>query len=71
MASPLKCSQTAAIFSTVLGAPGSDVWPNQQQHGALVYLNMRDYRACYSPHMFPGLPVERTDLLTLSDMGRR
>lgn len=61
----------AAIFSTFLVPRGSDAVPNQQQQGALVYLNMRDYRACYSPHMFPSLPAERTDLLTLSDMGRR
>lgn len=61
----------AAIFSTVLDTLGCDVWPNQQQHRALVYLNMRDYRACYSPHMFRGLRAERLDLLTLSDTGRR
>lgn len=61
----------AAIFSTFLVVLGSDVVPNQQENRALVYLNMRDYRACYSPHMFPGLPAESTDLLTLSDMGRR
>lgn len=56
--------------SPFLGVLGPDVAPNQQRQGALVYLNLRDYRACHSPSAFPGLPAERADLLTLSDTAR-